>query len=221
MQTHADINNNVLVNVMQQFVGEIYQKPPLRSSVRRAPRKRSIYGLEIHEINGRLILFTCTCQAGTYVRKLCSDIGDVIGCGAHMRELRRTRAGPFTEGRQLTTLHELSAAQGEFEKGNEKPLREIIKPMELVLQSFPQVLIRDSAVDSVCHGASLAIPGIAKVDTTVEKNKPVAIFTLKGEAVALGRALLRFSEIIEQDKGLAIKLDRVLMTRGTYPALWK
>jgi H/ACA ribonucleoprotein complex subunit 4 len=138
-----------------------------------------------------------------------------------MRELRRTRAGPFTEGRQLTTLHELSAAQGEFEKGNEKPLREIIKPMELVLQSFPQVLIRDSAVDSVCHGASLAIPGIAKVDTTVEKNKPVAIFTLKGEAVALGRALLRFSEIIEQDKGLAIKLDRVLMTRGTYPALWK
>ncbi len=61
----------------------------------------------------RVVLFTCSCQAGTYIRKLCSDIGDVLGCGAHMRELRRTRAGPLNEENGLVTLHELSAAQSE------------------------------------------------------------------------------------------------------------
>ena len=80
---------------------------------------------------------------------------------------------------ELTTLHELSAAQEEFEKGNETPLRSMIKPMEMALQSIPQIVVRDSAVDSICHGASLAIPGIAKLEASVEKNKPVALFTLE------------------------------------------
>ena len=138
-----------------------------------------------------------------------------------MRELRRTRAGPFTEQSGLTTLHDLSAAEEEFEKGNELPLRHIIRPMELALLPFPQIILRDSAVDSICHGATLAIPGIAKVETSVEKSKPVALFTLKGEAVAIGRALLSVKDIADQDKGLAVRAERVLMERGTYPALWK
>jgi H/ACA ribonucleoprotein complex subunit 4 len=221
MQIHADVENNVLVKTMNEFVGEIYQKPPLRASVKRAPRKRYIYRLDIHEIDGRIVLFTCSCQAGTYIRKLCSDIGDALGCGAHMRELRRTRAGTFTEKFGITTLHELSAAQERFEEGDESQLRSLIKPMEVALQSIPQIVVRDSAVDSICHGASLAIPGIAKLENGVEKNKPVAMFTLKGEAIAIGRTLMSFRDITEQDKGLAVKLERVLMERGTYPTLWK
>jgi len=221
MQVHADVPNSTTVRVMREFTGEIYQKPPLRASVKRSPRRRTIYQLDILELDGRMVLFKCSCQAGTYIRKLCSDIGEVLGCGAHMRELRRTRAGPFTEDNGLTTLHDLSAAQEEFEKGNELPLRKIIRPMELALLPFPQVILRDSAVDSICHGATLAIPGIAKVETSVEKSKPVALFTLKGEAVAIGRALLSVKDIADQDKGLAVRAERVLMERGTYPALWK
>ena len=112
MQLHADVSNSTLVRVMKEFTGEIYQKPPLRASVKRAPRKRFIYQLEILEIDGRMVLFTCSCQAGTYIRKLCSDVGEVLGCGAHMRELRRSRAGPFTEQSGLTTLHDLSCSGG-------------------------------------------------------------------------------------------------------------
>ena len=221
MQVHADVGNKILVDVMNQFTGEIYQKPPLRASVKRAPRKRHIYKLEIHEINGRLVLFTCACQAGTYIRKLCSDIGEVLGCGAHMRELRRSRAGPFTEQFGLTTMHDLSAAQEEFENGNSERLQSIIKPMEIALQSIPNIILRDSAVDSICHGALLAVPGISKLELSIEKNKPVALFTLKREAVAIGRALISSNDMLEQDKGLAVKPERVLMERGTYPALWK
>jgi H/ACA ribonucleoprotein complex subunit 4 len=221
MQLHADVPEEKVRQALNEFVGEIYQKPPMRSSVKRETRKRFIYQLDIHEINGRIVLFTCSCQAGTYIRKLCSDVGEVLGCGAPMRELRRTRAGPFTEEDGSVTLHELSAAQSDRETGNSEPLRAIIRPMEVALGSIPHIVIRDSAVDAICHGADLAIPGIVKFDSMIEKNKPVALFTLKGEAVALGRALMTSREILDQEKGVAAKTERVLMDRGTYPPMWK
>ncbi len=221
MQVHADVPENTIRNVLGEFVGEIYQKPPLRASVKREPRKRFIYKLDVHEVDGRTVLFTCSCQAGTYIRKLCSDIGEVLVCGAHMRELRRTRAGPLTEEDGIVNLHELSAAQSDFEAGNEAPLRSIIKPMEVALTSLPHMIMRDSAVDAICHGADLALPGVVKLDSSIERNKLVALFTLKGEAVALGRALMTSREMLDQEKGAAVKTERVIMERGTYPAMWK
>lgn len=221
MQVHADVSESTLRDVLNEFTGEIYQKPPLRASVKREPRKRFIYQLTVHEIDGRTVLFTCSCQAGTYIRKLCSDIGEVLGCGAHMRKLRRTRSGPLTEDSGLVNLHELSSAVTEYQKGNESSLRAIIKPMEIALGALPEIVIRDSAVDAICHGADLAVPGIVKLDSAIEKNKPVALFTLKREAVALGRALMTSREILDQEKGVTAKTELVLMERGTYPALWK
>jgi H/ACA ribonucleoprotein complex subunit 4 len=221
MQVHADIPESTIRDLLNEFVGEIYQKPPLRASVKREPRKRFIYQLDVYEIDGRKVLFRCSCQAGTYMRKLCSDIGEVLGCGAHMRELRRTRAGPFVEDESLVTLHQLSAAQSDFESGDDSALRKIIQPMEVALTSLPKVVIRDSAVDSVCHGADLALPGLLQLDSAIERNRLVAIFTLKGEAVGLGRALLTSREMLDQERGEAVKIERVIMDRGTYPAMWK
>ena len=221
MQVHADTPENTIRDLLNEFVGEIYQKPPLRASVKREPRKRFIYQLDVCEIDGRKVLFRCSCQAGTYMRKLCSDIGEVLGCGAHMRELRRTRAGPFVEDESLVTLHQLSAAQSDFESGDESALRKIIQPMEVALTSLPKVVIRDSAVDSVCHGADLALPGLLQLDSAIERSRLVAIFTLKGEAVGLGRALLTSREMLDQERGEAVKIERVIMDRGTYPAMWK
>ena len=221
MQVHADTPENTIRDLLNEFVGEIWQKPPLRASVKREPRKRSIYQLDVCEIDGRKVLFKCSCQAGTYMRKLCSDIGEVLGCGAHMRELRRTRAGPFAEDESLVTLHQLSGAQSDFESGDDSALRKIIQPMEVALTSLPKVVIRDSAVDSVCHGADLALPGLLQLDSAIERNRLVAIFTLKGEAVGLGRALLTSREMLDQERGEAVKIERVIMDRGTYPAMWK
>jgi H/ACA ribonucleoprotein complex subunit 4 len=221
MQIHADIPESTIRDLLNEFVGEIYQKPPVRASVKRETRKRFIYQLDVCEVDGRKVLFRCSCQAGTYMRKLCSDIGEVLGCGAHMRELRRTRAGPFVEDESLVTLHQLSAAQSDFESGDDSALRKIIQPMEVALTSLPKVVIRDSAVDSVCHGADLALPGLLQLDSAIERNRLVAIFTLKGEAVGLGRALLTTREMLDQERGEAVKIERVIMDRGTYPAMWK
>ena len=221
MQIHADIPENTLRTVLNEFTGEIYQKPPLRASVKREPRKRFIYKIDILEIDGRKVLFTCVCQAGTYMRKLCSDIGEVLGCGAHMRELRRTRAGPFKEDETLVNLHQLNAAQSDFEAGDDTALMKIIQPMELAITQLPKIVIRDSAVDAVCHGAELALPGVVQLDSAIERNKLVALFTMKGESVALGRSMLTSRETLDQERGIAAKVERVIMERGTYPAMWK
>jgi H/ACA ribonucleoprotein complex subunit 4 len=93
--------------------------------------------------------------------------------------------------------------------------------MELALNQLPKVVIRDSAVDAVCHGAELALPGVVQLDSAIERNQLVAIFTIKGEAVALGRAQLTSREMLDQEKGVAVNVERVIMERGTYPPMWK
>ena len=138
-----------------------------------------------------------------------------------MRELRRTRAGPFTEDQSLINLHQLSAAQSDFEAGNATTMMKMIQPMEVALGALPKVVIRDSAVDAVCHGADLALPGMVQLDSAIERNKLVALFTLKDEAVGLGRALLTSREMLDRESGVAVKIERVIMERGTYPAMWK
>ncbi len=135
-----------------------------------------------------------------------------------MRELRRTRAGPFREDETLTTLYELKdAIEWYKENRDETPLRRCILPLESALNHIPKIIIRDSAIDAVCHGAELAAPGVLQLDSKIKKGSIIAIFSLKGEAVALGRAILDTSEILEAESGLVAETNKVLMERGTYP----
>jgi len=130
MQLHEDVPEQKIRDVFAEFTGEIFQRPPLRASVKRSVRKRTIYSLDILEVDGRRILFKIACQAGTYVRKICSDIGEVLGCGAHMSELLRTRAGPFHEERNLCSMYDLLNAYESYKTdGQEEKLRTIVRPM--------------------------------------------------------------------------------------------
>lgn len=161
------------------------------------------------------------CEAGTYIRKLCHDIGEILGCGAHMKELRRTRTGPFKED-TLANLHDVIDAYHFWkEDGDESFLRNIIQPMEKALEHIPKIFIRDSAVDSICHGANLTVPGIVKLESEIGVRNLVAIFTLKNEAVALGSSKMSSEEMYSSNHGIAVEVDRVLMEPGTYPSLWK
>jgi len=221
MQLHEDVAEEKVKSILGEFTGEIYQRPPLRASVKREIRKRTIYKIDLLEIDGRRVLFRVTCQAGTYIRKLCSDIGEALGCGAHMNELRRTKAGPFTEDEHSYTLHELQEAKRiHTEEGREEPLREAVRPVEEIFKHIPKIYVRDSAVDAICHGARLAIPGIVQVETGISPESPVALFTLKGEVVALAKSELSTQDILEAEKGIAAKTVRVIMRPGTYPREW-
>jgi H/ACA ribonucleoprotein complex subunit 4 len=143
------------------------------------------------------------------------------GVGGHMKELRRTRSGPFRE-EQAVTLHNLhDAAYYYFEQHNKEYLEKIIQPIENAMVHIPWVVIRDTAVDAICRGAALTAPGIVKVSSRISNGKLVVIKTLKGEAVALGTALSNTKDILELSHGKVIKTERVLMEAGTYPSSWK
>ncbi len=219
MRLHRSVSVENLTRVFNQFVGQIYQQPPLKSAVKRRIRKRNIYYLEIKESDGKDILFGVGCEAGTYVRKLCHDIGKALGTGAHMSELRRIRVGPFTEA-NLTTLQDLKDAYAFWEDGTESALRKAILPMEHALEALPKIVIRDSAVDAICHGADLAVPGVLSAQKGICAKDRVTVFTLKGEAVCLGTAKMNSQQVLYAEKGVVVDTDRVLMEPNIYPKGW-
>lgn len=221
MKLHKKIDNDKIIKVIESFIGDITQLPPVRSAVKRIKRKRKIYYINIIEIREREILFRVGCEAGTYIRTLCVDIGKKLGCGAHLSELRRTIVGNLKDDDSVI-LHDIIDAYIFWkEDNNEKEIRNIIYPMEKLLDHIPKIVIRDSAVDAICHGAKLALPGIVEVDTDIKKGDTIAIITLKGEGVALAKSLMSTEDIIQKDTGLSANIKRVLMKKGTYPPIWK
>jgi len=222
MRLHSEVPQNKVEKILDEFQGPIYQRPPVRSSVKRRLRIRTIYYNNFLEMEERNVLFKVGCEAGTYIRKLCYDIGEALGCGAHMQELRRTRAGPFIEDESLVTLHDISYLFSQWqETKDEALLRKFVYPMEKALQLMPKIYVRDSAVDALCHGAHLTAPGVLSLDSGIKIGDVVAVFTQKGEAVTMAKAAVSSEKILKMDHGFVAKTQRVLMPRGMYPKMWR
>jgi len=220
MRLHHPVSEDRIGEVCAEFTGRIYQRPPVKSAVKRILRVRTVYYIRIEEIVGEDVLFTVGCEAGTYIRKLCHDIGIALGVGAHEAELRRTKAGPFDES-DLVTLHDLCDAYATWkESGDETAMRSVIHPAERALTHLPHVTIRDRAVDAICHGASLAVPGLLTLSKGIMIGDTVAVYTRKGEAVSLGTARMSDEEMLRAKTGIAVRTSRVLMKTGTYPKGW-
>lgn len=219
MHLHKDVEEKKLRETIEKhFIGKIMQMPPLKSSVKRQLRQRTVYYLEILEIDGKEILFKAGTEAGTYIRKLIHDIGQKLKVGAHMAELRRTKAGPFEES-TLFTLQELTDAFYFWkEENNEKFLRKVIQPVENGVKHLPKVWVFDTTVESLCHGIDLKVPGISKLNDIINEEDIVAIMSLKDELVALGSAKISSEEMLS-DKGVAVKTQKVFMQPGSYKML--
>lgn len=216
MHIHKEIPEKELIDMFKKFTGKIKQKPPIKSAVKRVERTREIYYLEMLEMDGKEVLFRVGCEAGTYIRKLCHDIGQSLKIGAHMSELRRTKAGPFNES-TLFTLQDLADAYHYYKnENNEKYLRKIIQPIENAVKHLPKIWVNDAAIPSLCHGIDLKIPGISKLTDNIKKNDLVAIMTLKNELVALGIAQTDSVYLIKKDKGIALKTEKVFMLPELY-----
>ncbi len=219
---HSLPSKENLHKVIELFRGPIYQKPPQRSAVRRQTRTRVVYSLDVLEQKERLLLTKITCEAGTYIRKLYYDIGEVLGPGATMVELRRTRVHQFSEVDGLITMHELADAFALWKEKNDcSKLAKMIRPVEHALSEIKSVVIRDSAVDALCHGAQLAIPGILEISPGLRQGDIVGIYTQKGEAVALAESMMSEDEIRDATKGYAFETKRIIMAPDTYPKKWK
>ena len=219
---HAHISEQRINSLITEFIGDIYQRPPQRSAVKRATRVRTIFEFDKIEQNDRLVLMRILCQAGTYIRKIIYDIGEVLGPGATMVELRRTQVSNFSEKEgSFTKLHDLADAYQLYnEKKEDTKIRKLIKPIEHCLEGIRAVTIRDTAVDALCHGAQLAVPGVLAVPSGLKPDELVGVYTLKGEIVGLAQAALTTETIENSTTGIAFIMKRIIMKPGTYPRVW-
>ena len=219
---HSEVPESEIRRVFEEFTGKIFQLPPVKSAVKRELRTRNVYYSTIYEIKGRDVLFRIGCEAGTYVRTYCHNIGEALGVGAHMAELRRTQVGSFRERENLVTLQDVTDAYHFWiEGGDEAYLREAIMPMERAADYLPKVIIKDSAVDAICHGADLASGGVAYLSDDIKKGDIVAIETLKGELVGAGNSMFFADEILAAEGGFVVNVSKVFMKPDVYPRLWK
>ncbi|MDN5340712.1 MAG: ribonucleoprotein complex subunit 4 [Euryarchaeota archaeon] len=220
MRLHGDASREAVERVAEEFTGRIYQRPPRKSAVKRNLRIRKIQEIEILDMDGRLVLFRVRCDAGTYIRTLCVHLGYALGVCAHMEELRRIRSGSFDETAAVT-LHELADAAAMAREGNPGPLQRMILPPAAAVADLAKVVVRDTAVDAVCHGAVLAGVGVVGKEGGFAKGETVAIVTGRGELVGLGRALVASSALKPGEPGFVVAPTTVLMRPGTYPRGWK
>jgi tRNA pseudouridine55 synthase len=216
--------------VLGEFVGPIYQKPPRKSAVARRLRVREVYKLEVLDSESRRALLRISCASGTYVRKLCHDLGLALGTGAHMGDLRRTRAEPFSDA-DLVTLHDLADALAFATAGEFEALREVIEPAERALVHLPRLVIAYSAAREVANGAPVYAPGVLGYEPPERppaegvsgpdgsdasstdggdgngETPLVACYTPDGAAVCLGRLV----GDPDAERGTVLDTDRVLV----------
>lgn len=176
IRIHKEISLEKLKEEARKFVGKIVQLPPVRSSVKRAVREREIKSFDILEENGQDFLFITKVQAGTYIRKLCSDLGDKIG-GAHMLELRRIEAGLFKEQNSIN-LYDFDKVIKDYKNGNEGPLRKILISGEMVKEMFPTINIRKDVLKKVYTGSPIFKSFLEKEQNLekIEKGSKVVVY---------------------------------------------
>lgn len=156
--------------VLQGFVGDIEQIPPMHSAVKingtplyklahegkeieRQPRPVSIYAIRLLRFEGDEVDIELHCSKGTYVRTLAEDIGEVLGCGAHLAALRRTASGPFELARAVDMASLNAAAESGFDA-----LDELLLPMETALDDWPQISLSANSAHYLQQGQPVQVP---------------------------------------------------------------
>lgn len=172
LETHKPQKMEELQKLIDEFFsGTITQTPPHKSAVKRAPRQRDVYEWKLLEnLGDRDFLFIVKVEGGTYIRKLCSDLGEKIG-GAHMAELRRIQAGVFDESK-IYTLYEFQDAVREYREGKKEKLFSMIEPAaEIVQRNFIVINVKNDCVSELLKGRRLRLNSILnKGDFSKLKN---------------------------------------------------
>ena len=212
-----------VAQAIETLTGALFQRPPLISAVKRQLRVRTIYKSTLIEFDKKrsLGVFWVSCQAGTYIRTLCVHLGLLTGTGGHMQELRRVRSGALNENKHLVTMHDVMDAQYQYDNHkDESYLRRVVMPLEILLVSYKRVVVKDSAVNAICYGAKLMIPGLLRYADGIDVNDEVVLMTTKGEAIAVGIAQMNTAIMATCDHGVVAKIKRVIMERDSYPRRW-
>jgi tRNA pseudouridine55 synthase len=181
---------------LEKFRGEFAQRPPAVSA-KKVEGQRSydlarknvaveldavrvhVYELTLLEVNGNVARLRAHCSGGTYMRSIAHDLGQALGCGAHLEELRRLASGEF-ELDQARTIEQLEGLAAEDR------LVDAIVPAAKMLPGFPSVFVDDVTAAQIRHGRDFPASPF--------RSQPAVRFvkavTRTGELVAIGEAVL-------------------------------
>jgi len=210
MKLHKTIDLIKLKSVFEKYTGCINQMPPVKSAVKRQLRKRNVYELKIIEMKNRNVLFFAHVEAGFYMRKLCSDIGDTLGCGANMLKLLRTKAGNFSIEEAHSTIEIKQIFQKYKSKKKQDYLRKIILPLECGLKNIPKIIVSDNSIFSLCNGVPLFPPGVVEYTSNIVKNNIVVLLNTEYKLIAIATANVSANEIPKQTRKRIASIKRVI-----------
>ncbi|XP_041357405.1 H/ACA ribonucleoprotein complex subunit DKC1-like [Gigantopelta aegis] len=208
---------------LENMTGALFQRPPLISAVKRQLRIRTVYECKMLEYDKEraMGIFWASCEAGTYIRTMCVHLGLFLGVGGQMQELRRVRSGIQSEKEGLVTMHDVMDAQWVYDtQKDESYLRRVIRPLEALLTSHKRIIMKDTAVNAICYGAKIMLPGVLRYEDGIEVDEEIVIITTKGEAIALAIGQMTTAVMSSCDHGVVAKIKRVIMERDTYPRKW-
>merc|ERR1712038_1565473 len=221
---HESVEKKRVAQELERLKGALFQRPPLISAVKRQLRVRTCYENKLieHDPERNMGIFWCSVEAGSYVRTMCVHLGLLLGVGGQMQELRRVRSGiqsEYDDG--MVTMHDILDAQWVYDNHkDESYLRRVIRPLEALLTGHKRIIMKDSAVNAVCYGAKIMLPGILRYEDGIEMGMEIVVCTTKGEAICIAIAQMTTATMASCDHGVVAKIKRVIMERDTYPRKW-
>jgi H/ACA ribonucleoprotein complex subunit 4 len=204
---HDDITSEQLHQLIDDYTGEITQTPPVKSSVKREPRQRTIQAIDVLDKHGQEALLRINCDGGTYIRKLIDDMGGDHGPGAHMQELHRARAGPFHID-QAVNLHELSDYAAFYENGETNILEDYMLPLKAGVDHLPKIYVDNGCVEPLSHGSYLKAPGIQSITGEFHEDGMVAVLH-DDELILIGEAATDSDALRSAEGGVAVRTTQV------------
>ena len=193
MYIHKEISKEKLQEEMNKFIGEITQKPPVKSRVKRVERQRQVKKFEILEFNKKKVEFYTEVEAGTYIRKLIHDLGQVKGIGgAHMIQLRRTKAGIFND-KQTHTFEEIEKAFEKYKKGDEEDFRKMLIPAEIIKEIIPEIQVKQESINQLLNGKPL-------MKQDLEENEFKKFKELKSDKISIFCGSKFIEIVIKEEK---------------------
>lgn len=198
------ITEQMIATALEQFRGQIEQVPSMYSAlkhkgqplyllarkgieVERKARTVNIYELELLKVAGDCIEIELSCSKGTYVRSLVDDLGDALGCGAHVTALHRTRVGSFN-GDVMMSLEKLEAMAAQFEDSSERheQLDALLLPVSSVIEGLPEVEVSGLLVHFLKQGQPVFVPNTCVEGQVQLFNKEA---TLEQRFLGIGEVL--------------------------------
>ncbi|KAK8894128.1 H/ACA ribonucleoprotein complex subunit dkc1 [Tritrichomonas musculus] len=232
MRLFEAVDKSRIQKALNFLTGPIYQSPPQNSvSLNKQIRVREIYKNKLikYDPDNKNVIIKIACEAGTYIRILCDHIGLILGVGSKVEEIRRRKIGLISEGdyiygeKAMVTMNDIMNAKRKLDlNGDESLMRHVIRPLECLLTNYKRIILHDAGIDKTCYGTKVTSLDISKFDNDINVDDMVVIVSKRGEAVAIGIALLSSNDMLKFDRRYhAAKIKRVIMDRGTFNRDWQ